>query len=175
MAFCTGMHVLVDGLNLLWAARADVGGTWHLGRSQLCRMLGEWATRTASRLTVVFDGRGPDGPLADQLGDPRIDVRQSGVGRTADEVLTECLREYSGVREALVVSSDRAVQATARHRGAQCVRSEEFFRQLRRVLSAAPEATEPGEKWRGLEADDGVRWLREFGLEPNSPRRIEEP
>lgn len=165
------MYVLIDGYNLLHAARAHVRGSCHLGRSQLCRLLGDWAEAESHRVVVVFDGSGPPGDLAEQLADPRIVVIQSGE-RDADTWLAEHLRGYSGAREALVVSSDHAVQRNARSRRAMVEDSEPFIGRLLRRGPTRPPG-EPEEKREGLAHDERERWLNEFGLD--APDGFEHP
>jgi predicted RNA-binding protein with PIN domain len=72
------MYVVIDGYNLLHAARASLREPWHLSRSRLCRILGDWSEATSAKVIIIFDGREPHAALAEQLSDARIEVRYSG-------------------------------------------------------------------------------------------------
>ncbi|MFO0972371.1 MAG: NYN domain-containing protein [Phycisphaerae bacterium] len=169
------MVVLIDGYNLLHAARVHVRGSTHLSRSQLCRMLGAWAQAGSHKVVIVFDGRGPEGALAEQLSDPRIEVRQSGAERDADTWLSEHLRQYAGARDACLVSSDRAIQRAARSRRTKCVESDDFFGQLLADLRSGPPPSEPAEKREGLQEEARDAWLVEFGIDGESRGTFEHP
>jgi len=159
------MPVLIDGNNLLFAAR-DADPERPPSRSTLCLRLAEWARRTGEKITVVFDGPAPGGGLARQIGSGPVAVCYSGPGRSADELLAHILESDSAARRLLVVSSDREVGRAARRRRARTVRSDAFWRLLLRQLSRrAPAAREPEAKRRGLDSGQVERWLREMGLE----------
>lgn len=163
------MAVLIDGYNLLHAARMSRHGRDDVGRAGLARLLGDWSDRTGEAVTVIFDGASPPSDLAGQLGDPRIRVVYSGPGVTADAKIEECLAADCGARHVLVVSSDHEVQASGRRRRAAVIKSEEFFERVRQVVKqpfAQASGLEPEEKRRGLEADGARRWIEEFGLDP---------
>ncbi|MEW6200254.1 MAG: NYN domain-containing protein [Planctomycetota bacterium] len=159
------MPVVIDGNNLLHAARTAETSTLLIGRSMLCDAIGRWAQRRNERVHMVFDGPAPPPPLAGQIGHPAIEVTYSGTGTSADSVLTEMLETDSAARRLLVVSSDREIVRAARRRRARSMGSEEFWRQVQRDLSRPPRVrVEPKEKEAGLRPDDVQRWLDEFGL-----------
>jgi predicted RNA-binding protein with PIN domain len=144
------MPVLIDGNNLLFAGR-DADPERPVGRAKLCEMLGAWSRRIGEAVTVVFDGPAPSGGLAKQIGDPDIQVRFSGAGIRADDVLAEILAKDSAARRVVVVSSDREVAASARRRRARPMRSSDFWALLRDDLSRPPSTPlEPLEKRFGL-------------------------
>ena len=158
------MRVLIDGNNLLFAAR-DADPERPPSRSTLCFRLGQWARRTGEKVAVVFDGPAPTEALARQTSDPDVAVRYSGAGVSADEVLAKAIEADSAARLLVVVSSDREVARAARRRRAKTMRSDAFWAQVGREL-ARPERRplEPPEKRRGVDAADTERWLRELGL-----------
>ncbi len=157
------MPLLIDGDNLLHAAQ-DAGDPDRLiGRSMLCRSLGEWALRQGERVHIVFDGTAPDPALASQIGHPAIEVSYSGAGVTADSVIARLLVSDSAARRLLVVSTDREVRQSARRRRARPLRSDDFWRQVQRDLHrpATPPA-EPEEKRSGTPPEQVEDWLRRF-------------
>jgi len=156
--------VLVDGNNLLHAARGAEQTGPLVGRSLLCDALAKWARRRRERVHVVFDGRAPRPDLAKQIGTSDIRVSYSG-RRSADAVLIETLETDSAARRILVVSSDHEIIRAARRRRAKAMRSGEFWTMVQRDLSR-PKAkpAEPPEKRRGLTPPAAEQWLKEFGL-----------
>jgi predicted RNA-binding protein with PIN domain len=157
------MPVLIDGDNLLHAAR-DMGDPDRLvGRSMLCDSLGAWARRQDERVHIVFDGVSPDPALASQIGHPAIQVSYSGAGVSADSVIADLLTANSAARRVLVVSTDREVRQAARRRRAHSMRSDDFWRQVQRDLSRRePRVAEPDEKRTGPAPDEVDDWLRRF-------------
>ncbi len=169
------MRVIIDGYNLLHAARSSHWGDESIGRSHLCRVLGAWASDNGHRVTILFDGSVRNAALAEQLGDPRIEVLQSG-GQIADEQIAELLRQYSGARDSLVVSSDHEVQRSARQRNASFVDSDVFFERVHTELrSARRRSAEPEEKGEGVAEETRNDWLIEFGFDPGHGEAFEHP
>jgi len=157
--------VLVDGNNLLFAARKVEGLSALIGRSMLCGTVGKWARRRKQRVHIVFDGPAPTPALAAQIGHPDLQVSFSGAGQTADAVLTHLLEADSAARRLLVVSSDRAIIRAARRRKARPVQSEKFWAMVQRDLARpARKGVEPKEKEAGLSPEAAEWWLDEFGL-----------
>lgn len=160
------MPVIIDGNNLLHAAREAEALSLLIGRSMLCDTIGRWALRRDERVHVVFDGPAPNAALAKQIGNPAINVTYSGAGVSADAVVVDLVENDSAARRLLVVSSDRAIIRVAKRRRARPVRSEEFWRMLKRDLarSAVSYNREPEEKAGGLGPEVTEQWLDEFGL-----------
>lgn len=158
------MPVLVDGNNLMFAARALHESGSALGRSMLCRILGEWSHRTGKRVHVVFDGPTPPPAQAAQLGGKLLTLTFGG-SLSADEVIAELVRRDSAARRLLVVSSDRQVQRAARRRRAHFLRSDAFWVGMIRDLERpAPTRVEPPQKRVGLAEGESGDWLEYFGL-----------
>ena len=163
------MPVLIDGNNLLFAAR-DSDPERPPSRSTLCLRLGQWARRTGEQVAIVFDGPRPQEPLARQISDPDVAASYSGAGVSADEVLARSVATDSAARRLLVVSSDREIVRVARRRRAKTMRSDAFWAMLQRDLGRpTPKPLEPPEKRQGLLPADTERWLRELGLEESGP------
>jgi hypothetical protein len=138
------MPVLVDGDNLL--------GTWP-GRSRseaekrlLARQCLVLARRESRAVIVVFDGRELSPP-------PPGDVRCSGTGRSADDLILEQLRQSKDPAGYTVVTNDRSLGDQARWLKARVERCDRF----RLRLEAEPESEKPT-----AGADFGY-WWEQFG------------
>ncbi len=160
------MPFLIDGNNLLFAARDVEDPDRLVGRAMLCERLGLWARRGKQRVHVIFDGPAPAEPLAQQIAGSDIRVTYSGHGVSADAALIRTLEEDSAARRLFVVSTDREIAAAARRRRATPIRSDVFWKQVRRDL-ARPESQplEPPEKLFGLTPEQAADWARELGLD----------
>jgi hypothetical protein len=122
------MRIIVDGYNLIrqWPElamldRADL----QSGREALVRELQAYQRARRHQITVVFDGceRGEMSGGVERAGG--IGVRYSRQGETADQVIARLAAE-AGVG-AVIVSTDREVQAAARRYGAAPLSAHEFM------------------------------------------------
>lgn len=137
------MRWLIDGYNVIRRdpeLHAHEAASLEAGRAALVMLLARVASRVSDNFTIVFDGARRTGG-APSPG--RVQVMFSRPPETADDVL----RRLAGtLREgAVVVSSDRAVQDSARRGGSVAVSAEAF-------LEAATGPTEVDED----ADDDGV-------------------
>jgi predicted RNA-binding protein with PIN domain len=118
------MRWLIDGYNVIRRdpdLHAHEAESLEAGRAALLRLLARIAARVSDDFTVVFDGARRAGG-APSPG--RVRVVFSRPPETADDVLR---REAASLREgAVVVTSDRAVQDSARRTGAVAVSAEAF-------------------------------------------------
>ena len=159
------MPFLIDGNNLLYAARAAGTSSLLIGRAMLCDTVGRWAQGRSERVRIVFDGPAPNPSLAKQIAHAATEVLYSGAGVTADAVLAKLVENDSAARRLVVVSSDRAVGQAAKRRGARALGAEEFWARVTRDLAPRPPAIrEPEEKQAGLSPEATRAWLDEFGL-----------
>jgi predicted RNA-binding protein with PIN domain len=157
--------VVIDGNNLLYAARRVAESDVLIGRSMLCDTVAKWAQRRRERVTVVFDGPAPPAALAAQIGNPAITVSYSGAGVSADAALVQRLAADSAARRLLLVTSDRELVRAAKSRRARTMRSEEFWQLVQHDLARPSRGPrEPREKHTGLEPGAADEWLDEFGL-----------
>jgi predicted RNA-binding protein with PIN domain len=138
------MWIIVDGYNLIrqWPElamldRADL----ESGRGALLQVLRAYQRARHHRITVVFDGRerGSLSGGAEKSGG--VGVRYSRRGETADEVIARLVAEAG--EGAVVVSSDREVQAAARRHGAAPLAAEEF---MARVETGRVDALKGGDE-----------------------------
>jgi predicted RNA-binding protein with PIN domain len=119
------MRWLIDGYNVIRRdpeLHAHEAASLEAGRAALVTLLARVASRVSDNFTIVFDGARPTGG-APSPG--RVQVMFSRPPETADDVL----RRLAGtLREgAVVVSSDRAVQDSARRGGSVAVSAEAFL------------------------------------------------
>jgi predicted RNA-binding protein with PIN domain len=120
------MRWLIDGYNVIRRDpdlhdREAVG--LEAGRAALLALLSRVASRVSDTFTVVFDGARRTGG---ELAPGRVQVTFSRPPETADDVLR---RLAGSLREgAIVVTSDRAVQDSARRLGSVAVSAEAFLR-----------------------------------------------
>jgi len=151
------MPVLVDGHNLI-GRLPDVSLEDPDDEARLVARLQAYAGRTGKRVTVVFD-RGMPGGRSEDLSRRRVEVVFAPTGRNADRVLRERIRRSRDPRGLTVVTSDREVIATARHRGARVIRAEDFIRELE------PAAVSPGgtKEQADLSPEQVDAWLDLFG------------
>lgn len=167
------MPVVVDGNNLLHAARAAEDPDLLVGRTMLCDKLGKWAQRRKVRVHVVFDGPAPRGPRASQIGHSDIQVTYSGARKSADTVVIDILNTDSAARRLVIVTTDREIARVAKRRRAKPVRSEVFWAALTRTLARPlPKRVEPVEKEAGLSPEAAQRWAAEFGLSELPDRQL---
>jgi predicted RNA-binding protein with PIN domain len=119
------MRWLIDGYNVIRRdpeLHAQESRSLEAGRAALLRLLARVAARVSDDFTVVFDGARRTGGGAASPG--RVRVVFSQPPETADDVLR---RQAASLREgAVVVTSDRAVQDSARRTGAVAVSAEAF-------------------------------------------------
>jgi predicted RNA-binding protein with PIN domain len=132
------MRWLVDGYNVIRRdaeLRDEETAGLEAGRTALLALLARLAREVADDFTVVFDGarRTGGGPASGQ-----VQVEFSRPPETADDVLRRLARIH---REgAIVVTSDRAVQESARRDGAVAVTAEAFLDAVRRAEEGDPPA-----------------------------------
>ena len=158
------MRWLIDGYNVIRRdpeLRDRETVSLEAGRAMLLALVARVAARVSDNFTVVFDGARRTG------GEPalggRVQVTFSRPPETADDVL----RRLAGtLREgAVVVTSDRAVQDSARRSGSVAVSAEAFLRALAGPTDDDDDDDIPGER-RGpsrrpsREARDAERVLR---------------
>jgi predicted RNA-binding protein with PIN domain len=120
------MRWLIDGYNVIRGdpdLRAREAESLQAGRAALLAVLAGLAREVSDTFTVVFDGARASGGSASP---GQVQVLFSRPPETADDVL----RRLAGtLREAaVVVTSDRAVQDSARRAGAVTVGAEDFLK-----------------------------------------------
>ncbi len=161
------MRYLIDGNNLTHIYGQVIGPA--IGRYQLCRLLSEWAARTAGQVLIVFDGPRPLSGVEQQMRLAGLDIRFSE-GRSADDVIQDLIEQADSPANVCVVSSDRAIATAARHRRCRTLSSQEFSEMMAHDPAPRPAAGPPTPDKPpapGPSETDG--WLREFGIDPAAP------
>jgi predicted RNA-binding protein with PIN domain len=182
------VEVLIDGYNFL-RARAGVRltsgpGGLHRAREALLRWLAQRCPNHHS-ITVIFDASLPTIPFSQRSEQVQygIRVRFAHHHPDADTLIAELIAAHHSPKQLLVVSNDRAVQRSAKRRGAQPISCEAFESHLIRQAQQTPDQREQGEKSRSPSAKERAYWLEIFGNETSLfesepsplPKRIEPP
>lgn len=141
------MLLLVDGYNLLHVSGlfGPVDGPPTLERSRLAllQFLGDkLPSSLRKRTTIVFDAASAPPGLPSQLVHAEMVVRFAPRKQTADDLIAELIQQEADPRHLTVVSSDHAVQRSARQRGAKYVDSDVWFRELKQKANAGSSAAE---------------------------------
>ncbi len=170
------MPFLIDGDNLLHAARGIVPEAERANRAWLCGLLAEWDRGRRYDIVVYFDGFRPDDPGDGPVAEGHLVIRYSE-RVTADDRIIEAIEASSAPRRLIVVSTDRQIRMVARRRRAAAPDSATFIAQVlsdvERSDRKAP--SEPPEKFEGLSPEQTDAWLREFGYDPTPDEDDHDP
>src|SRR5262245_16467695 len=123
------MLLLVDGYNLLHVsgifAPAGSAPTLEQSRLALLEFLASHLSEALrKRTTIVFDAATAPPGLPSQLTHSHLSVRFARRQQSADDLIAELIGSVADPRHLTVVSSDHAVQRSARQRGARFIDSE---------------------------------------------------
>ena len=143
--------VIIDGYILLYA-RGEAPAP--ASRAELVRELVRWARARDRRVVLVFDAWAGGTREARTEAHGPVTVWFTRAGERADAFIVRWVGDHA---EAVVVTSDRAVQQGARRRGAAILDAESFAARLEGDSSpsgagaAGPRARGPQAAWlRGL-------------------------
>ncbi|HCU25415.1 MAG TPA: hypothetical protein DF383_10385 [Deltaproteobacteria bacterium] len=106
------------------------------GRRAALEWLGKFTAKTGERVSVVFDAYSG---LHDKMLEERyrgLTVFSSRGGYTADEEIIAMVKQNR--ERAVVISSDRAILEAAIKAGASILKSDEFERELAKILQEEP-------------------------------------
>ena len=143
--------VIVDGYNLLYA-RGEAPSP--ASRARLVADLTVWARARDRRVVLVFDAWAGGTREARKEAHGPVTVWFTRAGERADAFIVRWVGEHA---EAVVVTSDRAVQQGARRRGAAVLGAEAFAARLETdAPSSGPGPA--GSRPRGAKA----AWLRDL-------------
>jgi uncharacterized protein len=158
------MPLIIDGHNLI---PKIPGISLHSidDEMQLIEMLQEYCRKSRKKVEVYFDNAPPGAPRARSF--TNLTARFVREGQTADQAIRGKLKRLGGeARNWTVVSSDHAVQSSARASRAAVLSSEVFARQLLQILEQSkPEGEAREETLSEEEIDD---WLELFGGDEES-------
>ncbi len=164
------MPLVVDCYNVLHTDMpAALAG---LDESRLCRLLARtaWA---GDGIVVVCDGSvKPHGPSHSPV--PTVDLRYSGRGQSADDVITQMIRTSSAPRRLTVVSSDRQIQKAARRRRCRVIGRVEFVRLLAAAGGVFGEPTHRGKLDGPLTQLEVQQWLKRFGMDSDDQAGVDD-
>ena len=163
------MSYLIDGHNLI----PKISGLTLQAaddEKQLIELLLEFCRRRRKKAEVFFDNSPSGQPHSQKLDLSLVIARFVRQGQTADDAIRVRLaRLGKNARNWTVVSSDLAVQASARAARAHFISSELFAQQIEQALTAAPPNLEkqPDASLTSQEIND---WLDLFGAEGENNR-----
>jgi len=152
------MLLLVDGYNLLHVsgifAPAGAPPTLEQSRLALLDFLGASLPEALRKKTsVVFDAASAPPGLPSQLEHAGFQVRFARRKETADDLIAELIAQEADPRHLTVVSSDHAVQRSARQRGAKFVDSEVWLRELKQNAAAKDVASSSDKPNSGIQGN----------------------
>ncbi len=115
---------------------------------------------------IMCDGTRPK--QVREHGGGGIRVHYAGGGVSADAAIERLVNDSSHPRRLTVVSNDRAVQRSAKRRGAGVLRADDFLRQLALDFQRAPRGRRAVSRrdLGPLSQAQVEAWLRYFGLDP---------
>ena len=153
------MSYLIDGHNLIPKLGLSLDSLDD--ELELAGRLNEFSRLSRkSGLEVYFDNAAPGSPQTRRVG--LLTAHFIRRPHIADEAIRLRLKKLGrAARNWIVVSSDCAVQASARSAGAKTVSSEEFAATVLRVLGNGQPASEPAVKMSERELEEWVKFFRD--------------
>jgi predicted RNA-binding protein with PIN domain len=157
-------EILIDGYNLIRQSdrllEVEQRQGLAAGRAALIDLLAAFREATGDRISVVFDGDDGVGYISGSSRQKGVSVAFSQPPQSADDVIIERIKRRHGTKALLVVSSDRAIQASARRDKVSAIGSGRFVSELYRGLS---EGNRGKSEQAGAELSDDVDyWKRIF-------------
>jgi predicted RNA-binding protein with PIN domain len=123
------VHLIVDGYNVTKTGYPEL--PLNDQRDRLAHQLAALAARTGAEVTLVFDGA--DVLSVPTAGPRGVRVLFSEPGVQADDVIRELVDAEPQGRQIVVATSDRAVAASIRRRGAYAVASAVLLDRINRI------------------------------------------
>lgn len=156
------MPYLIDGHNLI-PKLAGFSLRAMDDEEQLIPFLQTYSRVRRHPVEVYFDGAPPGHAGTRRYG--TVTAHFVPVDRTADDAIRARLAKLgAGARNYRVVSSDHQVQAETRSRHAESISSEDFARELQRVMEEALRSPQGQSTLSEQEIQD---WMRLFGEDPD--------
>lgn len=156
--------LIVDTYNVLGVTGVLPPELAGLDAGGLAGLVGRSRWRRGGAVLVCDGTGGGDRPGAEAWGDGDVRVVYAGAGRDADGHIRRMVLESTSPRRLTVVSSDRAVQRSARVRRCRVVDSATFLRGL--VRDAGRGSAEPVRRPQGVKGRDQTRaWMAELGVD----------
>jgi predicted RNA-binding protein with PIN domain len=126
-----GKIIIIDGYNLI-KANPDIFSRMidlESQRLHLQKILRSAPALYGQEILIVFDGTS-DYNLPQAEKKSRMQVIFSGKAKEADEVIQDLIRKRAPSNELLIVSSDQAIQNTAKDHRVASITSREFWKSL---------------------------------------------
>jgi predicted RNA-binding protein with PIN domain len=154
------MPYLIDGHNLI-PKISGLSLSVINDEEQLIELILEFCRRRRKQAEIFFDNSPSGQPRSQNFG--LVIARFIRQGQIADDAIQARLaRLGKNARNWTVVSSDQAVQASARSARAHYISSEVFAQQIEQVLSGAPPDSGKGSE-ATLSSEELNDWLDLFG------------
>lgn len=126
------MAYIIDGNNLL--GQVDPAGIRDpASREVFLRRLLAFQRSTRTRIILIFDGH-PEGEPARTDLTEKFSIHYPEAGEDADAVIQNMIEARTDKRRLVLVSSDRVLRDFARARSVKSLTSQEFDKDLRRIL-----------------------------------------
>jgi len=129
-------HLLIDGSNILhgWPElRAMLKRDRDAARARLSQAVSAIHDVEQLRVTIVFDGRGPELMLERPSGHATFTHLYTPDGATADDVIEQLVGSRGDASKCLVATDDRAERQTVEALGATSLSAEELAAWVARV------------------------------------------
>ncbi|MFH1497976.1 MAG: NYN domain-containing protein [Verrucomicrobiota bacterium] len=129
-------HILVDGSNLIHAWPSLGGAVKRdkaLARERLISRLLVLLPAACERLTVVFDGRGPELVIEHPHGAESVAVIYTPSGVTADDIIEQLVGRSADPAGCLVATGDQAERSTIEASGAAWCSPDELAARVERA------------------------------------------
>lgn len=150
------LHYLIDGYNLLYALPEMPPGTWLEKRQQLLQWLVGVRPMGQNAATVVFDNRQGWGNQDHYQGMAIVYTS----GETADDWISNKVRETKNPRILIVVSNDKGIQRMIKGTGAKWLSAHDFLASAKMPKKRASRELPTGD--RDLITDElRQRWLND--------------
>lgn len=138
---------LVDGYNVLHKCRWLTGllrQDLETAREALIDRLAHYCSQTGTRVTIVFDGRGPQVAqhVAHNRGVASLEVLYSPAQLTADAVIERMVYETPRKMDVVVVTNDRGVRDLCRGMGALVMDAQHFLNSIQESRRETSETLE---------------------------------
>jgi len=122
-----GMHLIIDGYNLLHVSRSLIHLTsvqlqWE--RERLISQLSAYQKMKLSQITVVFDGWQGGEATEKRETQKGVEIIYSRLGEKADEVIKRLVKERGSA--AVVITSDREIARYAGKMAVSVISSDQF-------------------------------------------------
>jgi len=150
-------HLLVDGANILHAwpeLRALLKRDRTAARSQLARRVAAIHDGEQVRVTVVFDGRGPELVMERPSNQVTFSVLHTPASQTADDVIEQLVGKSAEPVSCIVATDDQAERQTVAATGARAITSGDLAAWVRRAEARQGASMQElrqanARKWRG--------------------------